>query len=78
MRYLLRYLTSYRKEAVLGPAFKFIEAVLELFVPLVVAAIIDTGIAAADVPYVVRMSILLIVLACAGLAFSLTAQYFSA
>ena len=55
MKKLLRYLKDYRKESVLGPLFKLLEATLELFVPLVVAAIIDTGIGNQDRSYVVKM-----------------------
>ena len=52
---LLGYMKSYKKEAVLGPLFKLLEALLELLVPLVIAAVIDTGIAGNDRSYVVRM-----------------------
>ena len=55
MKKLLCYLKDYRKESVLGPLFKLLEATLELFVPLVVAAIIDTGIGNQDRSYVVRL-----------------------
>lgn len=78
MKKLLIYLKEYRKEAVLAPLFKMLEATLELFVPLVVAAIIDTGIAGGDVSYIVRMVLILILLGGVGLAFSITAQFFSA
>ena len=78
MRKLFVYLKEYRKECVLGPLFKLLEASLELFVPMVVAAVIDRGIALADHGYIVRMSLLLVGFGLAGLAFSVTAQYFSA
>lgn len=79
MKKLLGFLTKgYMKETVLAPLFKCIEAVFELFVPLVVANIIDSGIAAGDKSYVVGMSIVLVGLGLAGLAFSITAQYFAA
>ena len=78
MRKLFVHLKKYRMHAVLGPLFKLFEALLELSVPLVVAAIADVGIANGDTGYVVRMCILLILMGAVGLAFSLTAQYFSA
>ena len=78
MRKLFAYLKEYRKECVLGPLFKLLEASLELFVPMVVAAVIDRGIAFADHGYIVRTSLLLVGFGLAGLAFSVTAQYFSA
>lgn len=78
MKKLFGFLRGYRKESILGPLFKLCEALLELFVPLVVAAIVDTGIENGDMPYVVRMSLLLVLLGFVGLAFSITAQYFAA
>ncbi len=78
MKKLLRYLKDYKKESVLGPLFKLLEATLELFVPLVVAAIIDTGIGNQDRGYVVKMCLVLVLLGLIGLAFSITAQYFAA
>lgn len=78
MKKLLCYLKEYKKESVLGPLFKLLEATLELFVPLVVAAIIDTGIGNQDRGYVVRMCLVLVLLGLIGLAFSVTAQYFAA
>ena len=78
MKKLLVYLKTYKKETILAPLFKMLEASFELFVPLVIAAIIDTGIENKDVPYIVRMAIVLVVLAVVGLTCSLTAQYFSA
>ncbi len=78
MRKLLRYLSDYKVEAVLGPLFKLLEASFELIVPLVVAAIIDNGITNSDRPYVVKMSLVLVLLALVGFACSVTAQYFAA
>ena len=78
MRNFFSHLRAYQKECVLGPLLKLLEAGLELFVPLIVAAVIDKGIAAGDKPYIFRMSLLLVGLGLLGLAFSVTAQYFSA
>lgn len=78
MKKLLCYLKEYKKESVLGPLFKLLEATLELFVPLVVAAIIDTGIGNQDRGYVVKMCLVLVLLGLISLAFSVTAQYFAA
>ena len=78
MKKLLCYLKEYKKESVLGPLFKLLEATLELFVPLVVAAHIDTGIGNQDRGYVVKMCLVLVLLGLIGLAFSVTAQYFAA
>ena len=78
MKKLLCYLKEYKKESVLGPLFKLLEATLELFVSLVVAAIIDTGIGNQDRGYVVKMCLVLVLLGLIGLAFSVTAQYFAA
>ncbi|WP_054740904.1 ABC transporter ATP-binding protein [Cellulosilyticum ruminicola] len=78
MKKLLIYLKDYKKECVLAPLFKMLEASFELFVPLVVAAIIDKGIAGRNVGYIIRMCLILVLLALIGLACSVTAQYFSA
>lgn len=78
MKHLLSCLKTYRKEAILSPLFKLLEACMELIVPLVVAAIIDVGIAGGDRAYVVKMCLVLVAFGVAGLAFSLTAQYFAA
>lgn len=78
MKKLLIYLRGYRKEAVLGPLFKLFEALLELLVPLVIAAIVDRGIGGGDGGYVWRMSLLLVLIGVVGLFFSITAQYFAA
>ena len=75
---LLIYLKDYKKECVLAPLFKMLEASFELFVPLVVAAIIDKGIAGRDVGYIIKMCLMLVLLAIIGLVCSVTAQYFSA
>ncbi len=75
---LLVHIKKYKKECVLGPLFKLLEALLELFVPLVIASIIDDGIANGDKGYVVGMVLLLVGLGAVGLAFSITAQYFAA
>ena len=78
MKKLLIYLKAYRKEACLAPIFKMLEAVFELFVPLVIKGIIDYGIAAEDRAYCLRMGLLLLMLAVIGLAMATTAQWFSA
>lgn len=78
MRKLLCYLKKYRKEAVLGPLFKMLEALFELFIPLVVADIVDVGIAKGDTAYIVHRCILMVALGVIGLLCSITAQYFSA
>lgn len=75
---LLRFLKGYEKESILGPLFKLLEATLELFVPLIVASLIDVGIANRDVKYVIKMFGFLVLLGIVGLAFSLTAQFFAA
>lgn len=78
MKSLLKYLKDYKKESFLAPLFKMLEASFELFVPLVMAAIIDTGIANSDRGYIFRMGGVLVALGLIGLACSATAQYFSA
>ena len=78
VRKLLPYLKAYRKECVLAPFFKMLEACFDLLVPLVVAAVIDTGIANNDTGYIIRMCGILIVLALVGLLCSITAQFFAA
>jgi putative uncharacterized protein (fragment) len=78
MRSLLKYLKDYKKESILAPVFKMLEASFELFVPLVMAAIIDTGIANHDKGYIFRMGGVLVALGLIGLACSVTAQFFSA
>ena len=78
MRKLLRFLKPYRKESVLGPLFKMLEALFELFIPLVVADIVDNGIAADDSGYILRRCGVMVLLGVIGLVCSITAQYFSA
>lgn len=78
MKKLLVYLKDYIKESILGPLFKLLEALFELFVPLVIAAIIDTGIENGDTGYIIKMCLVLVMLGFVGLAFSITAQYFAA
>ena len=75
MRKLARYLKDYRLQCTIGPAAKLLEAVFELLVPLVMAKIIDVGIAAGDRGYVVKMSLLLVALGVTGLASALLCQY---
>ena len=78
LKKLLCYLTEYKKECVLGPLFKLLEASFELLVPLVMAAIIDVGIPHKDQGYVVRMCLVMVGLGLVGLVCSITAQYFAA
>lgn len=78
MRKLLIYLKDYKKESILGPLFKLLEASFELAVPLVVASMIDVGIAGADKGFVLKMCLIMTVLGIIGLSCSVTAQYFAA
>lgn len=78
MKRLLVYLKDYKKESVLAPLFKLLEAFFELLVPLVMADIIDRGIAMEDRGYIVRMGLCLVALAIVGLVSSVTAQFFAA
>ncbi len=78
MKKLLYFMKDYKKESVLAPLFKMLEAFFELFVPLVVASIIDDGIVPKDSEHIIRMCLLLLVLAAVGLTCSITAQYFAA
>ena len=78
MKSLLKYLKEYRKEAVLAPLFKLLEATFELIVPLVMAAIIDTGIGTQNRPYILKMCGVLVLLAVVGLVSAITAQWFAA
>ncbi|MBO5355668.1 MAG: ABC transporter ATP-binding protein [Clostridia bacterium] len=78
MRKLLRFLKPYRIEACLGPFFKMLEALFELFIPLVVADIIDVGIATGDSIYIIKRCVIMVLLGVIGLLCSVTAQYFSA
>ena len=75
---ITNYLKEYKKESILAPCFKMLEASFELFVPLVMAAIVDTGIKNADNTYILRMGAILILLGVIGLTCSITAQYFAA
>ena len=78
MKSLLKYLRDYKKECVLGPLFKLLEASFELIVPLIIAAIIDRGIAGGDKVYIIKMCAVLIGLGLVGLMASVTAQFFAA
>ena len=78
MKKLLVYLRDYKKEVVFAPLFKLLEASFELIVPLVVAAIIDYGIANSDKGYIFKMCGVLVLLAIVGFVSAVTAQYFSA
>lgn len=78
MKDLIKYLRHYIKESILAPLFKMLEASFDLFVPLVMAAIIDTGIKNSDKPYIFKMGMVLVGLAIVGFISALTAQYFAA
>ncbi len=78
MKKLFVYLKDYKKESILAPLFKLLEAFFELFVPLVMASIIDKGISNSDMGHIVRMGLCLLTLAVVGLASSVTAQFFAA
>lgn len=78
MKILFKCLKGYGKESVLGPLFKMLEACFELLIPLVVAAIVDTGIPSGDRGYIVRLSLVMVGLGVVGLISSATAQYFAA
>lgn len=78
MKSLLKYMKPYIKESVLAPLFKMLEATFELFVPLVMAAVIDVGIVNSDRSYIIKMCGVLVLLGIVGLAASITAQYFAA
>ena len=78
MKKLLVYMKGYRKECILAPLFKMTEALFELFIPLVVAAIIDNGIGNNDTGYVIKMCLIMGTLGLLGLICAVTAQYFSA
>ncbi len=78
MKRLFPFIRGYEKESILAPLFKMLEAFLDLLVPLVVAKIIDVGIASGDRGYVIRKVLLLLLLAAAGLTASITAQFFAA
>ena len=78
MKKLLVYLKDFKKESILAPLFKMLEASFELIVPLVVTAIIDVGIAKRDSGYILRMCLVMVALGLIGLLCSVTAQYFAA
>lgn len=78
MKSLLIYLKDYKKECVLAPLFKMLEAIFELLVPLVMAKVIDVGIGEQDIPYIIKMCLIMILLGVVGLISAVTAQYFSA
>lgn len=78
MKRILKYMRGYGKECILGPLFKLLEATFELMVPLVVAKIIDIGIANGDTGYIVKMCLVMVALGIVGLASAVTAQYFAA
>ncbi len=78
MKSIFKYMKDYKKESILAPLFKMLEASFELMVPLVMAAIIDSGIENGDTAYILKMGAVLVLLAAVGLISSVTAQYFSA
>lgn len=78
MKSLLKYMKGYKKESILAPLFKMLEASFELMVPLVMASMIDNGISSGNRPYIIKMGVILLVLAVVGLISAVTAQYFSA
>lgn len=78
MRKLLSYLKQYKKEAILGPIFKLTEAIFDLAVPIIFASLIDNGILKSDNNYIIKMTIVLVVLALFGIIVALIAQYFAA
>ncbi len=78
MKPLLRFLKNYRNELIFGPFFKLLEAIFELIVPMIMASIIDKGIAAGDTSYIFSRSALIVLLGICGLCFALTCQYLAA
>lgn len=74
---LIHFLKDYKKEAILGPIFKLVEAILELFIPIVMAKIIDVGVRNKDIGYIFKMGGILILLGATGLAFALVCQYYA-
>lgn len=78
MKQLLKYLRDYKRESVLGPLFKMLEASFELLVPFIMARMIDVGIKNRDISYIVKMGGVLVLLGLIGLVCSVTAQYFAA
>lgn len=77
MKKLLYYMKPFKKEFILGPFFKLVEAILELFIPIVMAKIIDTGIYNKDITYILKMGGLLLLLGAVGLSFALVCQYYA-
>ena len=78
MKKLFKYFKAYKKEAILAPLFKLLEALLELLIPLVVASIIDKGIASSDKTYVIKMIVVMISCGVVGLLLSVAGQFFAA
>ncbi len=78
LKTILKYIRPYFTECLLSPLFKLFEALFELFVPLVIAAVIDNGIYGKDSSYIIKMCLFLVLLGAAGLIFSVTAQFFAA
>lgn len=78
MKKILKYMKGYGKECVLGPLFKLLEATFELLIPLVVASIVDTGIAQRDTGYIIKMCLVMVLLGVVGLICAVSAQYFAA
>lgn len=78
LKKLLVYLKEYKKETILAPLFKLLEALFELFIPLVVAAIVDIGIVNSDKPYIAKMCLIMVILSIIGLVCSITAQFYAA
>lgn len=78
MKKILKYLKGYEKQCILGPLFKLLEATFELFIPLVVASLVDRGIGNGDQGYILKMCLVMIALGLIGLAMAVSAQYFSA
>lgn len=78
MKLILKFLKPLRKSCILGPFFKFSEALLELFVPIIVASIIDVGISAKDYTYIYTRALILLLLAAVGFVFAVLGQYYSA
>lgn len=77
MKKVLPFFKSYKKELILGPLFKLIEAILELFIPIVMIKIIDIGIPNNDINYIIRIGFILILLGLVGLTFALICQYYA-
>ena len=78
MKNLIKYLKPYMKESILSPFFKLLEVVFDLMVPVVVAKMIDTGVAQQDYTFIFRCAAILLAMALLGLLCSVTAQYFAA